>query len=122
MKLGTHPNYHGSRAYAPDLPSLTPVSWLKRLAGPLAAWTEHLLDMLLKPGARVAAETVWLIRGDERHFSVLGCAPSAKGRGAPESLWPEGDARLRRPIGYRLEQVRRSSLLDDERECRLRAG
>ena len=101
MKLGTHTNYHGSRAYAPDLPSVTPVSWLKRHAGPLTAWAEHLLDMLLKPGAREAAETVWLIRGDERHFSVLGSQGREKQRRPAESLWPEGEVRHLRPIGYR---------------------
>ncbi len=52
MKLGAQPGLSRIRAYAPDLPSRTPGSWLRRLAGPLAAWTEHALEMLLKPGAR----------------------------------------------------------------------
>ncbi len=44
MKLGGHMDYHGSRAYAPDLPSATEGSWVKRLAGRLAAWTKQKLE------------------------------------------------------------------------------
>lgn len=101
MKLGSHMDYHGSRAYAPDPPSLGSGSWLKRLAGPLTGWAEHLVTTLLKPGAREAAETVWLVRGDERHFSVLGSDGRVKRRRSAEALWPEGEARFRRPIGGR---------------------
>jgi hypothetical protein len=100
MKLGTHMDYHGSRPYAPDAPSLTAGRLLKRLAGPLTAWAEHLLEMLLKPGASDAAETVWLVRGNERHFSVLGSEVRRKGRRSIEALWPEGEPRYRRPGGH----------------------
>ena len=98
MKLGNHMDYHGSRAYAPDPPSLGSESWLKRLAGPLTGWAEHLLATILKPGAREAAETVLLVRGDERHFSVLASNGPEKCRRSAEALWPEGEARFRRAI------------------------
>jgi hypothetical protein len=101
MKSGGHMDYHGSRAYAPDPPSLASGSWLERLAGPLAAWAEQLLAMLLKPGARDAAETVWLAHGDERHFSVLGSGGRGKQRRSAEALWPDGEARFPRPIARR---------------------
>jgi hypothetical protein len=101
MKQGGHMDYHGSRVYAPDPPSLGSGSWLRRLAGPLTAWAEHLLTTLLKPGARDAAETVWLVRGDERHFSVLGSDSGEKRRRSAEALWPESGARFHRPIGHR---------------------
>jgi hypothetical protein len=102
MKLGSHMDYHGSRAYAPDPASATAGSWVKRLAGPLTAWTRHMLEMLLKPGAREAAETVWLVHGDERHFSVLGSDSVGKRRRAIAPCpFPEGEVRVRRPIGYR---------------------
>ena len=101
MKLGTHMDYHGSRAYAPDPPSTTAGSWLKRLAGPLTAWTRHTLEMLLRPGARDAAETVWLVHGDERNFSVLGSDRGGKLRRAVAPCpFPEGEVRARGPIGY----------------------
>src|SRR4051794_31359077 len=101
MKQSGHMDYHGSRAYAPDPPSLGSGSWLKRLVSPLTSWAEHLLETLLKPGARDAAETVWLVRGDERHFSVLGSDGREKRRRAADSLWPEGEARFHRPTGFR---------------------
>lgn len=103
MKIGGHIDYHGSRTYAPDLPSVVPGRWLKRLAGPLTDWPKHLLEMLLKPGAREAAETVWLVHGDERHFSVLGSDRGEKRRRAAGSPWPEGKARFRRPLGHRAD-------------------
>ena len=80
MKLGGQMDYHGSRAYAPDLPSVTAESWVKRLAGPFTAWAKHMLEMLLKPGARQVAETMWLVHGEERHFSVLGADHDRKRR------------------------------------------
>jgi hypothetical protein len=101
MKLGGHVDYHGSRAYAPDPPSLASGNWLKRLAAPLTASAERLLAMLLKPGAREAAETVWLVRGDEKHFSVLGSDRRENRRRSAEALWPEGEARFHRPIARR---------------------
>jgi hypothetical protein len=94
-------DYHGSRAYAPDPPSLASGNWLKRLAGPIAAWAEHQLATLLKPGAREAAETLWLVRGDERHFSVLGSNGREKRRRSAEALWPEGEARFPRSVEHR---------------------
>jgi hypothetical protein len=104
MKLGSHMDYHGSRAYAPDPDSAIAGSWVKRLAGPLAAWTKHMLEMLFKPGAREAAETVWLVRGDERHFSVLGSDSGRKLRRAVAPCpFPEDEIRVRRPIGYRVD-------------------
>ena len=101
MKLGGQMDYSGSRAYAPDPPSATAGSWIGRLAGPFTAWAKHALEMLLKPGARDAAETVWLVRGNESHFSVLGADRDTKPRRGAQSLWPEGEARFRRPINYR---------------------
>lgn len=101
MKFGGHMDYHGSRAYAPEPPPDGSRRWLTRLAGPLTAWGKHLLDMLLKPGAREAAETVWLVRGDQRHFSVLGSDAGAKRRRTAGSPWPDGEERFRRPFGHR---------------------
>jgi hypothetical protein len=99
MKLGSNMDFHGSRAYAPDLPSTPSESWVKRAAGPLTAWVKHVFGMLLKPGARQAAETMWLVHGEERHFSVLGAQYDRKPRraGAP-SPFPEGEVRTRRPL------------------------
>ncbi len=97
MKLGGHMDYHGFRAYASDRPSVTSESWVKRLAGPFTAWARHALEMLLKPGARQAAETMWLVHGEERHFSVLGadrpeaasrCFIALAGRGRRGSVAP----------------------------------
>ena len=98
MKLGGQMDYHGSRAYAPDLPSVTSESWVKRLAGPFTAWAKHMLEMLLKPGARQVAETMWLVHGEERHFSVLGADNDRKRRRVAASPWPiaENEVRLRR--------------------------
>jgi hypothetical protein len=101
MKHGGHMDYHGSRAYAPDTPSHGSESWLKRLAGPFTSWAEYLLATLFKPGAREAAETVWLVRRDERHFSVLGSDGRGKRRRSAEALWPEAEARFHRPMGHR---------------------
>jgi hypothetical protein len=104
MKHGGHMDYHGSRAYAPDTPSLGSGSWLKRLADPFTSWAEYLLATLFKPGAREAAETVWLVHGDERHFSVLGAEYDRMPRSAVAPCpFPEGGARARRPIGFRAD-------------------
>ena len=101
MKLGGHMDYHGSRAYAPDLPSSTERNWTKRLAVRLAAWTKQKLELLLRPGAEQAAETVWLVHGTERNFSVLGSDRGRMRRAPAPCPFPEGQARTRRPIGHR---------------------
>jgi hypothetical protein len=99
MKLGSHRDYRGSRAYAPDLPSASSESWVTRTAGPLTAWVKHVFEMLLKPGARQAAETMWLVHGEERHFSVLGAEYDRKPRRvAALCPFPEAEVRTRRPI------------------------
>jgi len=105
MKLGGHMDYSGSRAYAPDLPSVASGSWARRLAGPFTAWAKYVLEMLLKPGARQAAETMWLVHGEERHFSVLGADHDRKRRRVDASPWPiaEDEVRLRRPIAHRTD-------------------
>jgi len=101
MKLGGQMDYHGSRAYAPDLPTSTDGNCLKRSGARLTAWAKQKLETLLRPGAKQAAET-WLVRGDERHFSVLGAEYDRRPRGAPAPCpFPEGEARARRPLGYR---------------------
>ena len=101
MKLGGQMDYHGSRAYAPDLPSATAGSWISRSAGPLAAWATQMFEMLLKPGSRQAAETVWLVQGREKHFSLLGSNDHHEKRRHPATAacaFPEGELRTRRPI------------------------
>ena len=103
MKLGGHMDYHGSRAYAPE-PTATADSWVKRLGGRLAAWSRQKLELLLRPGAEQAAETVWLVHGNERHFSLLGAGSDRKRRRAVAPCpFPEGEARTRRPIGFRAD-------------------
>ena len=72
MKLGGHMDYHGSRAYAPEPASAAAGSWVKRFGGRLATWMRQKLELVLRPGAEQAAETVWLVHGNERHFSLLG--------------------------------------------------
>jgi hypothetical protein len=102
MKLGGQMDYHGSRAYAPEPASATEGSWVKRLGGRLSAWTKQKLELLLRPGAGQAAESVWLVHGEERRFSVLGSERGTKRRrtAAPCPL-PEGEPRARRLIGFR---------------------
>lgn len=102
MKLGGQMDYHGSRAYAPEPASATEGSWVKRLRGRLATWTNQKLELLLRPGAEQAAETIWLVHGEERHLSVLGSDRGRKRRGgAAPCPFPEGEPRARRPIGFR---------------------
>ena len=86
-------------------PPSTAESWVKRLAGPFTAWAKQKLEMLLKPGAEQAAETIWLVHGEERHFSVLGADNDRKRRRVAASPWPiaENEVRLRRPIGCRTD-------------------
>ena len=104
MKLGGHMDYHGSRAYAPEPTSTTADSWVKRLGGRLAARTRQKLELLLRPGADQAAETIWLVHGNERHFSLLGAGRDRKRRRAVAPCpFPEGEARTRRPIGLRAD-------------------
>jgi len=100
MKLGRQIDYHGSRAYAPDRPSSGEDSWLKRLA----AWTKRKLELVLRPGAEQAAETIWLVHGEERHFSLLGAEYDRKPRRAAAPCpFPDAEVRARRPIGYRTD-------------------
>ena len=102
MKLGGQIDFHGSRAYAVDLPTSAERNWARRNAARLTAWAKRKVESLLRPGAEQAAETMWLVRGDERHFSLLGAEYDRKPRGAPATRsLPEGEARVRRPIGYR---------------------
>ena len=104
MKLGGQTDYHGSRTYAPEPASTTQGSWAKRLGGRFAAWTKHKLELLLGPGADQAAETIWLVHGEERHFSVLGSELGGKRRrAAAPSPFPEGEPRARRPVGFRAD-------------------
>ena len=96
MKLG-HVDYHGFRGYEPDPASATAASLIERLAGGLSAGVKRVIEMFLKLGARETAETVWLVKGDERHFSVLGSTRDDK---RPHTVapcpFPEGQARTRR--------------------------
>ena len=85
MKLGGNMDYHGSRAYAPDVPSSTDGRWLSRLSVGLATWAKKKFELLLRLGAEQTAETIWLVRGEERHFSVLGSEPNKKPRPAAAS-------------------------------------
>jgi len=102
MKLGGQMDYHGSRAYASDLPSTTAGSWAKRLTGGLVGWVKQKLELVLRPGAEQAVETIWLVRGTERHFSVLGSDRGEKRRRAAAPCpFPEGETRVRRPLGHR---------------------
>jgi len=103
MKLGGQMDYHGSRAYAPDLPSAPAGSWLRRLGGRLAAWTRQKLELSLRSGAEQVSETMWLVHGKDRHFSVLGAEYDSKPRRAAAPCpFPEGEARTRRTIRDRL--------------------
>ena len=95
MKLGGNMDYHGSRAYAPDVPSSKGSTWLLRLTAKLAAWAKEKLELLLRSGSEQAANTIWLVHGDERHFSVLGAEPDKKTRPAAASPWPVSDDELR---------------------------
>ena len=99
MKLGRQMDYHGSRAYAPDLPSSAEGNWVTRLA----AWAKQKLELLLRPSAEQAAATIWLAHGEERHFSVLGSEGDKKRRRAAASPWPvsENEVRARRPAADR---------------------
>jgi len=102
MKLGSHMDYHGSRAYAPDRPSSTEGNWLKRLGGRLATWTKQKLELMLRPGAEQAAEKMWFVQGKGRNFSLLGAEYDRKPRRTVAPCpFPEGEVRTRRPIGYR---------------------
>ena len=104
MKFGGHMDYHGSRAYASEPASATTDSWVKRLGGQLATWTKQTLGLVLRPGAERAAESIWLIHGNERHFSVLGSDSAGKRRRtAAPCPFPEGETRTRRPIGFRAD-------------------
>jgi hypothetical protein len=104
MKLGGHMDYHGSRVYAPEPASEAEESWIKRLGGRLASWTWQKLQLVLRPGAEQAAETMWLVHGDERHFSLLGAGRDRQRRRAVAPRpFPEGEARTRRPIGSRAD-------------------
>ena len=104
MKLGGHMDYHGSRAYAPEPTSASADSWVERVGDRLAAWTRQKLELVLRPGAEQAAETMWLVHSNERHFSVLGAGPDRKRRRAAAPCpFPEGEARTRRPMGVRAD-------------------
>ena len=102
MKLGGQMDYHGSRPYASDLTS-TERNWIKQRAAGLATWAKRKLELLLRPSAEQAAKTMWLVHGDERHFSLLGSSELGMNRRRADALcpFPEGEARIRRPIGYR---------------------
>ena len=98
MKLGSQMDYHGPRAYAPDPPSTTG-SWISRYRRRVAAWRGQMFEMLLKPGARQAAETISLIDGREKHFSLLGLDGNGRSRGATAPCpFPEGEGRARRLV------------------------
>jgi hypothetical protein len=104
MKLGGHMDYHGSRAYAPEPTSATSDSGVKRLGDWLATWMRRKLELVLKPGAEQAAEAVWLVHSNERHFSVLGAGRDRKRRRAAAPCpFPEAEARARRPMGVRAD-------------------
>jgi hypothetical protein len=97
MKLGGQMDYHGSRAYAPDHSSSADANWVKRQAGRLSAWAKRALESLLRPGAEQAAQTIWLVRGDERHFSVLGSDRDTKRLRDAASPWPFPEREARSP-------------------------
>ena len=101
MKLSSQVDYHGSRAYAADLPPAMTGSRVRRYGPRLATWAEQMFEMLLKPGARQAAETISLMDGREKHFSLLGLNGNdrKRRRGATAPCpFPEGEVRAHRLI------------------------
>ena len=91
MKLG-HVGYHSFRGYAPDSASAIAGGLISRLT----AGVKRVLEMFLKLGARETAETVWLVKGDETHFSVLGSARDDKLlRAVAPCPFPEDQTRTR---------------------------
>src|ERR1051326_7034481 len=104
MKLGNRMDYHGSRAYAPDRPYSEEGSWLRRLGRRLTAWTKKKLDLTLRPSAEQAVETMWLVGGKGRNFSLLGAEYDRRPhRAVAPCPFPEGEVRTRRPIGSRTD-------------------
>ena len=104
MKLGRQIDYHGSRAYPPDLPSSAEGSWLKRLGERLAAWTRQKLELALRPSAEQEVERMWFVEGKGKNFSLLGAEYGRKPRPAvAPSPFPEAEIGTRRPIGYRTD-------------------
>ena len=98
MKFGRDFDYHGSRSYSPEAGT----SFLDGIIDHvclLVAWSRQQLETMLRSGIGRSPETMSLIHGNERHFSLLGAiADQRKPRRVADCPFPEGPPRARRPV------------------------
>jgi len=69
--FGKHADYHGTRRYVAEKPFRTDAGQLGLRASPAFAWLKLQIEKFLRAGAPVSS-TTWLLRDDEKHFTMLG--------------------------------------------------
>lgn len=73
--FGRHTDYHGTRGYAVEKkPSSRDTDQLTLRISLALAWIKLQLEKLLRAGVSTST-TTWLLRGNERHFTLLGVRP-----------------------------------------------
>ena len=75
--FGRHTDYHGSRRYAAEKPIRRDADNRKLRTSLTLAWLKLQVEKFLRAGAPVS-RTTWLVRGDEKHFTMLGLRPAER--------------------------------------------
>ena len=77
--FGKHADYHGTRRYVAEKPFRTDAGQLGLRASPAFAWLKLQIEKFLRAGAPDSS-TTWLLRDDEKHFTLLGAKASKRPR------------------------------------------
>ena len=90
--FGGQRDYHGTRSYTADVEGKPAIGLLRLRAAFLLAWARIQLEKLFPPCGPSSRED-WLVKDNERHFTLLG-QPSDRGtfRAASQTI-PAGNDR-----------------------------
>lgn len=80
--FGKHTDYHGSRTYNVEKPRFAMPSQLALKWSFLIAWTKIQIERFLRSGAE-ASDSIWIMRGNEKHFTMLGGKQLRRSAGRP---------------------------------------
>mgnify|MGYP003578984183 CR=1 FL=1 len=93
--FGRHTDYHGTRRYTVEKPRNGDTDQLTLRVSLALAWIKLQLEKFLLAGAPTST-TTWLLRGTERHFTLLGAPERPRSKVAIADIFPiEGEARAK---------------------------
>ena len=94
--FGKHTDYHGSRGYKVEKPQSGVPGQVGLRISLIVAWAKLQIEKFLRSGA-ATSKTTWLIRGNEKYFTLLGEKPDGRFSDRPiTDIFPTAGAGARR--------------------------